>query len=60
MEQTEQIVKIPMSVLNTVIQYLATNPYNEVAPLIAAMQDNSTLDTPDVSDVFKKGSDTDG
>lgn len=33
--------KVPGNILNSVLGYLATKPYNEVADLIAAIQNHS-------------------
>lgn len=42
-KQTDQLAVIKVNVVNNVLAYLATKPYNEVAPLIAALQQEAKV-----------------
>lgn len=39
-----QMAKIPVEVLNSTLQYLATKPYAEVVDYINAIRENSKID----------------
>ena len=39
----EQIVVLPVSVFNQVTEFITTQPYSQVAPLIEALKENTKL-----------------
>ena len=43
MEDAEKYVAVPVQIFNQLVEYISNKPYNEVATIMSALQDNAKV-----------------